>query len=68
MQWQPFKLPRFPLYLCQTVQIIYPLSVLPFLENFDKIYLWMDEDEAGKSNIPKMVEKLGKNRTVIIKK
>lgn len=43
-----------------------PVQILPFLEKFTKIYLWMDADEIGQSNAKKFAEKLGINRTFIV--
>lgn len=38
-----------------------PLEVLPLLERFDKIYLWMDHDGAGQAGVDKFVQKLVRN-------
>ena len=35
-----------------------PPDVLPLLERFDKIYLWMDHDGAGQAGVDKFVQKL----------
>lgn len=35
-----------------------PLGVLPLLERFDKIYLWMDHDGPGQAGVEKFVPKL----------
>lgn len=35
-----------------------PLGVLPLLERFDKIYLWMDHDGPGQAGVEKFVQKL----------
>jgi len=43
-----------------------PVQILPFLEKFTKIYLWMDADEVGQANAKKFAEKLGINRTFIV--
>lgn len=43
-----------------------PLQILPWLERFDKIYLWMDADEVGKANAQQFAQKLGANRTYIV--
>lgn len=40
---------------------------LPYLSRFEKIVLWMDNDEAGTLNVSKMVEKLGVNRTAVVR-
>jgi twinkle protein len=40
---------------------------LPYLKRFEKIVLWMDNDDAGALNTSKMVEKLGVNRTAIVR-
>lgn len=43
-----------------------PDNVLPYLDNFEKIYLWMDNDEAGLMNVPKIASKLGVKRCFIV--
>ena len=43
-----------------------PDSVLSYLDQFEKIILWMDNDEAGKMNIDKISTKLGVSRTFIV--
>lgn len=35
-----------------------PLGVLPLLERFDKLYVWMDHDGAGQAGVEKFVQKL----------
>lgn len=35
-----------------------PLGVLPLLERFEKIYLWMDDDGPGQAGVEKFVQKL----------
>ena len=42
-------------------------SLLPYLKNFEKVILWMDNDDAGILNISKMVEKIGINRTYVVR-
>lgn len=44
-----------------------PPSVLPLLERFDKVYLWMDDDAAGRANQEAFARKLGVGRTVIVR-
>jgi len=36
-----------------------PLEVLPLLEPFDRIYLWMDDDSHGQEGATKFAQKLG---------
>eukprot|EP00752_Nemacystus_decipiens_P012825 g11358.t1 len=43
-----------------------PLEVLPLLERFDKIYLWMDHDGAGQAGVDKFVQKLGVRRCLVV--
>jgi len=43
-----------------------PVEVLPLLERFSRIYLWMDHDTAGVEAIPKFVKKLGMARTYVV--
>lgn len=35
-----------------------PPEVLPLLERFDKLYLWMDHDGPGQAGVDKFVQKL----------
>jgi twinkle protein len=44
-----------------------PVHVLPLLERFDKIYLWMDNDAPGQEGAEKFAKKLGLNRCFIVK-
>lgn len=39
-----------------------PIEVLPMLERFEKIYLWMDDDEPGQEGATKFAQKLGVER------
>ncbi|KAI9922146.1 hypothetical protein PsorP6_000201 [Peronosclerospora sorghi] len=48
---------------CQSL----PLSVLPLLERFKRIYLWMDNDASGQSNVEKFAAKLGRMRCYIVR-
>jgi twinkle protein len=41
--------------------------LLPLLERFEKIYLWLDNDEAGQGSLEHFATKLGKSRTLIVK-
>jgi twinkle protein len=41
-------------------------ALLPYLDRFEKIILWMDNDAAGILNTSKIVEKLGINRTHVV--
>ena len=43
-----------------------PPQVLPLLERFEKIILWMDSDAPGKEGAEKFAKKLGVNRTYIV--
>ncbi|CAM9916226.1 unnamed protein product, partial [Hapterophycus canaliculatus] len=44
-----------------------PPDVLPLLERFDKIYLWMDHDGAGQAGVDKFVQKLGIRRCLVVR-
>lgn len=44
-----------------------PDSLLSYLDKFEKIILWMDNDEAGLLNTQKIADKLGLKRTYIVK-
>jgi twinkle protein len=43
-----------------------PDAILPYLDQFEKVILWMDNDEAGRLNIDKFAAKLGVSRTHIV--
>lgn len=43
-----------------------PLEVLPLLERFDTIYLWMDNDGPGREGAEKFANKLGAKRCLIV--
>lgn len=42
-----------------------PLEVLPLLERFETIYLWMDNDGPGREGAEKFANKLGAKRCLI---
>jgi twinkle protein len=44
-----------------------PNQLIPILEKFERVYLWMDNDEAGQINLENFATKLGVNRTYIIR-
>eukprot|EP00743_Colponemidia_sp_Colp-15_P007121 GILK01007682.1.p1 GENE.GILK01007682.1~~GILK01007682.1.p1 ORF type:complete len:818 (-),score=127.08 GILK01007682.1:134-2587(-) len=44
-----------------------PVQVLPWLERFDTIYLWMDEDLPGQEGAKKFAHKLGEHRVRIVR-
>ncbi|OQR85631.1 twinkle protein [Achlya hypogyna] len=44
-----------------------PPAVLPLLERFETIYLWMDSDVHGQDSLDKFVQKLGVPRTYIVR-
>lgn len=44
-----------------------PDKLIPILNQFEKIVLWMDNDEAGKLGADKISKKLGVKRTHIVK-
>ena len=44
-----------------------PNQLIPMLEKFDRIYLWMDNDEAGQINLQNFATKLGLSRTYIVR-
>lgn len=43
-----------------------PLEALPWLEKFERIYLWMDADDVGKIGAEKFAQKLGVKRTLLV--
>lgn len=43
-----------------------PDVILPYFDQFEKIILWMDNDEAGLMNVDKIAQKLGVSRTHIV--
>lgn len=48
---------------CQSL----PPSVLPLLERFSKVYLWMDNDASGQANVEKFASKIGVTRCYIVR-
>lgn len=44
-----------------------PVEVLPMLEEFTKIVLWMDNDAAGQEGAAQFAKKLGLERTFIVR-
>ena len=44
-----------------------PVSLLPFLERFKQIYLWMDDDAAGQRGTDMFSRKLGEKRCLIVR-
>ena len=44
-----------------------PVDVLPQLERFERIYLWMDHDVPGQEGAEKFARKLGPNRCLIVR-
>ena len=42
-------------------------QLLPWLERFDLIYLWLDDDKAGRDGCEKLVGKLGRGRCRIVR-
>jgi len=43
-----------------------PVEVLPLLERFEKIYLWMDDDLVGQEAARKFASKLGQGRCLLV--
>ncbi|GAW83102.1 plastid replication-repair enzyme [Plasmodium gonderi] len=43
-----------------------PIYLLPYLEKYKKIHLWLDFDKAGKSSVFNFVNKIGLGRTNVI--
>ena len=43
-----------------------PIQFLPFLDRFERIYLWLDADEVGRNAAEKFATKLGTKRTIIV--
>ncbi len=44
-----------------------PTELLPRLENFSRIYLWLDNDKPGQEGAEKMAKKLGRSRCYIVR-
>jgi twinkle protein len=44
-----------------------PVDVLPLLERFERIYLWMDDDVPGREGSEKFATKLGPDRCLIVR-
>jgi twinkle protein len=45
----------------------FPPEILPSLERFQRIIIWMDDDEPGQSGCEKLVQKLGIARCFIVR-
>ena len=43
-----------------------PIEVLPLIEHFDKIYLWMDNDRPGKEGAEQFARKIGIERCYLV--
>ena len=44
-----------------------PVDVLPMLERFSSIYLWMDDDKPGREGAERFAKKLGVKRTLLVR-
>eukprot|EP00559_Dactyliosolen_fragilissimus_P009407 CAMPEP_0184859432 /NCGR_PEP_ID=MMETSP0580-20130426/4436_1 /TAXON_ID=1118495 /ORGANISM="Dactyliosolen fragilissimus" /LENGTH=740 /DNA_ID=CAMNT_0027356063 /DNA_START=844 /DNA_END=3066 /DNA_ORIENTATION=+ len=44
-----------------------PVHILPLLERFEKIYLWMDDDGPGMEGAEAFAKKIGINRCLIVR-
>ncbi|CAM9495213.1 unnamed protein product, partial [Discosporangium mesarthrocarpum] len=44
-----------------------PLGVLPLLERFERVYLWMDHDGPGQAGLDRFVRKLGARRCLVVR-
>jgi len=44
-----------------------PIDVLPLLERFERIYLWMDNDAPGQAGAEKFAKKIGVGRCFIVR-
>jgi twinkle protein len=62
--WQATKLPAVSL---PNGAGSLPLDVLPLLEKFDRIYLWLDNDAPGQAGAEKFARKLGLSRCYVVK-
>lgn len=45
----------------------FPKELVPFFNQFERIYIWMDEDESGQKGEEKLIKLFGKANTRIIK-
>jgi twinkle protein len=43
-----------------------PTHLISYIEKAERVYLWMDNDEAGQLNIESFANKLGVKRTYIV--
>jgi len=43
-----------------------PVEVLPMLERFDRVYLWMDNDGPGREGAEQFAKKIGVNRCLLV--
>ncbi|CAM9440663.1 unnamed protein product [Phaeothamnion confervicola] len=44
-----------------------PVDVLPLLEDFERVYLWMDADGPGQEGAEKFTRKLGEKRCLVVR-
>lgn len=44
-----------------------PREMLPYLADAKRVYLWMDFDEVGQMNVEVFADKIGQNRTFVVK-
>jgi hypothetical protein len=44
-----------------------PVRLLPWLERFDRIVLWMDDDAAGREGAERVAAKLGTGRCAVVR-
>ncbi len=44
----------------------FPLKILDYIKDYERVYLWMDFDEMGQINLENFSNKIGKSRTYIV--
>jgi twinkle protein len=45
----------------------FPVDLIPYLERFEKIYLWLDDDVPGQEGAEKIAKKLGVSRCYLVR-
>ncbi len=53
--------------MCVCVCVCSAPQLLPWLERFDTLYLWLDDDKAGRDGCDKLEGKLGRGRCRIVR-
>jgi hypothetical protein len=61
-----YQCTRIPAVSLPDSQYQLPLHILPLLESFDRVYIWLDDDVHGRAASAKLARKLGLGRCFIV--